>query len=68
MLITDEFLNWLHTAKGSELMKYKAKNDAEKRCIEIEIDKRLDKNVPVILDNVASFFANIMNEEKQGSE
>jgi hypothetical protein len=50
-MISDKFINWLKTAKGSELLRYTPKNEEEKKLIEIELDRRLDKNVPAILDN-----------------
>ena len=65
MMISDKFLEWVKTAKGTELLRYEPKNDAEKLVIDAEIDKRLEKNVPVILDNIFAFVAEITNEDEK---
>jgi hypothetical protein len=64
-MITNEFLNWLKTAKGSDLAKYQTTNDLEKILIDAEIEKRLEANVPKILDNVFGFFVSLMNDDEE---
>ena len=49
------FLEWLKSAKGSELAYYEPKNDKENELIEAEIERRLDKNVPKLADSFFSF-------------
>ena len=64
-MITEQFLNWLKTAKGSELAHYQTTNDREKILIDAEIEKRLEANVPKILDNVFGFFVSILNDDEE---
>ena len=63
-MITDEFLKWLTTAKGSELMKYEPKNDREKYLIKAELDKRIEGNSEKIVSGVFSFLADITSEDE----
>ena len=64
-MITDDFLKWLTTAKGRELIKYEPANDREKYLIELEIDRRLEENVPKIMDGVFSFLKDITESSEE---
>lgn len=64
-MITDEFLEWLKTAKGSELMGYEPKDEKEKYLIEDELGRRVEGNAEKIVSGFFSFLSDITSEEEK---
>lgn len=64
-MIDDAFLQWVKTAKGSDLMRFKSDDANKIALVDAELERRIDANSIPLLDGLIGALAGLATEKDE---